>query len=350
MQRARMVPILLAGFVLGCAAGESGDESVDGLGETAQPIINGMASTAAQDFVVAVAASRNGVWVPTCTGTLVAKNLVITARHCVGDVEEIVERVADFPPAKIGIFTGVAAPSKLRAQGEPSARGAQLFSRGRSLVPDIAVILLDTELDNPIASIRLDGGAVKGEELDIVGYGLTERNTMPLGRRQRQDLTVNATAPESTTHFNLLEGEFQFGEGACSGDSGGPALSASGALVGVATRVSSGRSLDPNHPASFCVGNAVEVVYTELSPLRAVIEAAFETAGASPWIEGELSPAEKKAEEDAAAAKKAAESHILADGCAATGGRPSDRRALALVAITIAASLIARRRRARPAS
>ena len=78
--------LVLAGasLVLGACAGPVEDQAAEHhLVRTIQAIVNGSASGAAQDSVVALAWLENGARVGLCTATLVASNLALTARHCV---------------------------------------------------------------------------------------------------------------------------------------------------------------------------------------------------------------------------------------------------------------------------
>src|SRR5688572_21292826 len=68
----------------GCAVPPA-DES---LGKNSSPIINGSADTSKNDSVVLIAIRKNGQLQGDCTGTMVAPNLVLTARHCVSQTDE----------------------------------------------------------------------------------------------------------------------------------------------------------------------------------------------------------------------------------------------------------------------
>jgi hypothetical protein len=262
------------------------------LGGIAQPIIAGTASPAEQDHVVQLARRENGAMVPLCTGTLIAKNLVITARHCTGDITAVgsVELIADYPAAEIKVYVGRDAGPQT-VDREPAAEGKQLLHGGDNvLTPDVALLVLDRALEAPIAPIRLASGAAPGEALDIVGYGLTEADRYPRAR-QRRPAQVAAVGPATTTHFDVLAGEFQTGEAACVGDSGGPALSAStGAVIGIASRVTNGQGPSETEPSRFCIGATTEAVYSDLPSARSMIDRAFAAAGATPWLEGQPPP------------------------------------------------------------
>jgi MYXO-CTERM domain-containing protein len=312
---------------------------------TSQAVVNGTTSTTSQNYVVQIAIKKPTM-IPYCTGTMIAKNLVITARHCVGELDAEEIKVTDFAPSKLAIYTGVdAGPKTLRAQ--PEANGARLFTDGTNEVAlDIAVIMLDRELELPIVPIRLQTRALKGEVIDVIGYGLTEDGYYPQHRQQRSGLKIAYVGPGHSTLFDLGRGEFQMGEAACAGDSGGPALAQeTGALVGIASRVSNGTERTETKPAAFCIGKATEDIYTDLTPAKDFITAAFEAAGAEPWIEGEPSPEEKaKAAADAAAAEEAARQKKAKEdeGCSTAPGSSSGSEIVVVFAVALA---FGRRRR-----
>lgn len=352
------IPLCFVAAMVSLAACSS-DESPPSAprSSTRQAIVNGTASTAAQDYVVQIGIiGSKGKMIPHCTGTMIAKNLVITARHCVGDVSDVDASVVDFASSRLSIFTGLEAGAKT-VSSKPEATGTKTFDIGtKELTPDIAVVLLDKPLDVPIAPVRLDSRVTKGEVVDVIGFGVNQTSSYPQQRQQRKGLKVAAIGPSSTTFFDLFKGEFQFGEAACSGDSGGPAIDAStGALVGIASRVSNGTDRVDTDPAASCVGATTEDVYTDLTPAATFIRAAFDAAGAEPWIEGEPSPEEKAAAAAAAAEeeqkRKAAEDQKAAaaaddSGCAVTTTRPSEGAGSALLLLLVLSFTQRRTRRA----
>ena len=257
----------------------------------AQPIIHGAASGSDQDFVVQIGLDYGDRIHPSCSGTMVAPNLVLTARHCVGELQEDVT-VVDWPAGALHVYAGANAPQRIEKRETSDARGKRVFTAPtKDLVPDVALILLDQPVDAPIAAIRLDGGAKKNEILDVVGFGITEEDDHPQVRMQRKSVRVLDIGPGRTVYHQLFDGEFVFGEAACSGDSGGPALSATThAVVGVASRVSNGQDRTEQNPSGFCVGTDTEDVYSALAPVKKVITRAFAAAGAKPILEGSAAP------------------------------------------------------------
>jgi secreted trypsin-like serine protease len=330
--------VFAAATAIGCAA-----ERDEPIGKTTSAIINGSVSSADQDFVVQLGVDTNGVITPKCTATVVAENLILTARHCVGEVEG--ERIVSTHSAdRIAIYVGADGPQQLASRARPAARGAKVFTpAGQSLFPDIALVVLDQKIDAPIAALRLYGTPRKSERVEVVGFGMNEDN-VNVGERMKRAVQVMALAPSVTTFHKLNEGEFAFGEAACFGDSGGPALSAeTNAIVGVASRVNSGVASTDDQPNKICLG--AEDVYTSLRPFKSLILQAFAAAGATPVLEDgdgvtTRTPTTKSStlrEEDAGKNPQTADG-----GCSTTGRGPSD--ALGVLALALATVLVGRRR------
>jgi secreted trypsin-like serine protease len=323
---------LLALAVAACTA----DRPKPDLGRTTEAIVNGTQSTADQDSVVLITLTQpDNTRIPLCTGTIIAKNLVLTARHCVGEFNEQLQTVTDYgKPSELGVYTGVTAEKRVVGQA-PNAVAAQIVStKQSSLVPDVGLLVLDKPLDAPIASLRLNSGVTEGEAIDIVGYGVTEANQYPLERRQRTGIPILKNGPATTKFFDVGDGEFETGEGECAGDSGGPAFSEStGALVGIASRVSNGKDRTPSQAGAFCVGPDTEDVYTTLASAKAVIQSGFDAAGASPVLE----------EADGGAGSTT--TTVSKSGCAASPARPGSLPSVALLAAAVLARRWRRSRR-----
>src|SRR4051794_6715975 len=99
------LPLLCAVVVTACS-NEIGTDAArtesPSIRRIAEGIVNGSPSSASDNAVVYIAI--NGKSGDYCTGTLIAPNLVLTARHCVSALDETVE---------CGAFTVQQAPSTL---------------------------------------------------------------------------------------------------------------------------------------------------------------------------------------------------------------------------------------------
>ncbi len=119
-------------------------------------------------------------------GLLVAKNLVLTALHCVSDYNDT---AADFTCSASGELEnggngqgemGPEHPPELIEVGsipeEGLARGQQIFSTHTVTVciNDLALVVLDRELDLPIHPIELSAPPRFDDTMTVIGYGQTD--------------------------------------------------------------------------------------------------------------------------------------------------------------------------------
>jgi hypothetical protein len=288
--------------LLGCGA----DASADRTGAASLGIVGGVRSSSGteDDAVLLLRAVAGGEL--TCTATLVAKNLVVTTRHCVAYAGppgfrctpegELVEAPdgrgtlgVDFPPETV-LFHAGEFPTT-----EPVAHGARILSTlsPHSCKNDLAFVVLDRQLDLPIRPLRVGVGTQAGQVVTLVGYGLNEtpnRDWRTNPRKRLSGQLVRAVGPDSIQEglgdarprTLLLEGP-----SACQGDSGGPALSEPGdAIIGVFSLIEGGE----------CQRVGVDLQYVHLSPFETLIRAAFAAALAEPWIEGQPDPRLGKAD------------------------------------------------------
>lgn len=290
-----------------CSQPVEGSETQDHVGRTIQAIVGGVASGVDQDAVVVLARFENGARVGLCTATVVAANLVVTARHCVSQTDPSAACGAngqpvvgallhgDRDPASLAVFAvaGGVAPNTNTDAGA-SARGKALVVDAASTIcnRDLAYVVLDRPLSAPIAPVRL-APPVATDKLTAVGFGITERGWLPASRMQRSDLALVGAGPmpfPDDARYGVGDAEFLVGESACAGDSGSPALATSGAVVGVASRAGNGKARDPNNAASTCLGASAHAVYAQLGAASALALRAFAEAGAKPWLEGHPDP------------------------------------------------------------
>lgn len=270
-------------------------------GESSSAIIKGTASDASQNAVVLlVMIDRGEGGIGQCTGTMLAPNLVLTARHCVSATDDggIACRPDGTPlggggirkdkaAADIYVVVGQNRPTRPEANGQ----GAKLITNGAKNLcnNDIALVLLKEPIkDVPIAPVRLDSPAVVGELITAVGWGVTDRTQSPSVRMQRSGIPITASGSDNVERTGPAE--FAVGESICSGDSGGPAIAeTTGAVLGVVSRGGNGTQ-PTNNPASSCIGSNASNFYTDVSSFKEMILAAYEEAGQDPWLEGGPDP------------------------------------------------------------
>ncbi len=256
----------------------------DGVGEQTSDLYGGSLDGA--DGAVVALRIGEGASAHTCSGALVAPNLVLTAHHCVaertgapitcdidGQATQGAQLGANVAPSSVHVYLG-ASPS---TSGPAIANGRTLFApsgtAGTSLCnADLAYVVLDRAVPTvaPLA-LRLARGAGVGESVYVVGYGKNDRG-IDYGTRQRTDampvLARGRGVSKSGTPLGAAE--LELGKSNCDGDSGGPVIAvATGAIVGIASR-------------NYECGDATGHVYVEPSGFRDVTNKAFAYAGATP--------------------------------------------------------------------
>ena len=184
-----------------------------------------------------------------CTAVALAPKLLLTAAHCTEG------RRADIKVIFATNLTDIG-EDRLRAVAEVARAGRTPASKGKypyNDPDDLALILLDAPAPDGTRFLALSD-APAGGDLTIAGYGATSELRKPNADGLRQlgfDKRLRAaTVPILSVDPALLIGDQTRGAGACTGDSGSPAL-ADGRLVGILIGVSSTR--DTN---DYCRGKA----------------------------------------------------------------------------------------------
>lgn len=275
-----------------CAAGCT-PSLEEGPGTTTLPVLYGTPSGADDDGVVQLRATNARGTALSCTGTLVAPNLVITARHCVTNFKpEPFACTADgeLTPTSVGGETGeyvdpaqiqVRVGSMVAFNSPAAAFGTTIFAPASASIcrNDIAAVLLDRSFpDLPLLPIRWRTGNERLERLRMVGYGRNE-TVDPIGtRRARSDVTIAFVGPSEFQPEGdpIVANTFETsGPVLCEGDSGGPAFTERGALTGVFSQF-----VGP------CESATTRNIFTQVAPFAsATLTEAFEAAGFEPILE-----------------------------------------------------------------
>jgi hypothetical protein len=179
-----------------------------------------------------------------CTGTLIAKNLVLTAQHCVSELSG--GRGIDCDSTT---FTSRLEPGDIRVATETRLRGNSDFYRVETIVTpegdgvcgkDIALLRLRQTVDSGEAVPRvpqLETEVTEGDVFTAMGYGTTgENESGRAGTRRRLEGRRVRCVGASCYGRYVQDGEFVGSGGTCQGDSGGGAYGSDEKVFGVLSR------------------------------------------------------------------------------------------------------------------
>jgi hypothetical protein len=205
-----------------------------------EPIQGGYTDDTDRGVVGVALATDSGDIYRTCSGSLIAPNLVLTAQHCVastsqfvrcddsafGDPVTIDHLVVTTDPTLWGDDTLWRRASELAVPpGAPSVCGR-----------DLALIVLKDSVSIPPMSPRLDGHIEPEENYSTMGYGGTSDDGDDGGLRRRRDGLSIQCVGQGCDSDRLVGDEWRGDHGICRGDSGGPAVDAQGLIIGVTSR------------------------------------------------------------------------------------------------------------------
>lgn len=253
-----VVVLLLASAACEPVSPRAGDSSfVFREGRREEAIQGGTLDTTSNNVVaILIGAGQGGI----CTGSLIAPNLVLTARHCVAALSQASLDDCSAQPFgatfPVGSFRITNSPSAAAAvyggaSQWPTVNNTTWFTGAAISFPptpgnticggDLALIRLSANIDNVCPLIpRVDSQLGTNELYRAVGYGVTSPNGQRAGTRYSvSGMTVfcagNCAEASISDPYEWVGGA-QAAKGACQGDSGGPAIDSIGRVTGAVSR------------------------------------------------------------------------------------------------------------------
>lgn len=207
-----LLALLTTTSIVGCNRSEvSGNFSPT---ENTKQIIGGTVVPESEDISNYIVAVHDAFTGELCTGTLLTRNIVITAAHCIGLFKE---DMYVFYGNTLSALSGKFEVDKIEVS--PYWDGNKDNDKDTG---DVALVhFIGTLPSNYRPALIMNKPVVNGATLTVAGYGVTEsKSSEGVGILRKTQLVVS-NASFSETEFLMDQSQ---GSGACHGDSGGPAF------------------------------------------------------------------------------------------------------------------------------